>query len=142
MSTGKEKNSLMFALWAMSNQNGIYRMERNYKINSKIYEKLRKEIPILLKETNKGRKYTNRKSPTYTNEQKEKMKERMIELNKKRAGRKITEETKQKLRIAALKQKKIFGRNHTEETKEKIKNARAKQTNVKNQYTKNQSSPK
>ena len=70
----------------------------------------------------------------------EKNRQNLIQLNKSRAGRIVSDETKEKLRQKAIIQNAINppmkGRKHSEETKAKIRAKRALQTNVKNQYSK------
>ena len=140
MVTGKPKQKMMFAYWAMSNQCNEKRKDREYKVNSRLYESLRVKIVSMLSEQkktqiawHKGKKIRDH----YTDEHMEKNRQNIVTLNKKRAGRKLSEETKQKIREKrALQVMTTKGRKHTPEAIQKIKEKRALQTNVKNQYSK------
>jgi len=129
---------MLFALWAMSNQKGEYRPDRDYKITSTAYSKLRENITLVLKEANTGRTYKNRKRPTMSDEQRAKRRATLIALNKKRTGRVVSEETRAKIRAKRALQdmSHLKGKTVSDETCAKIRAKRALQTNVKNQYSK------
>lgn len=122
VSVGTNQKSLMRALWAMSNQKGKFRSDRNYTIPSHIYETRRKMSASLMRELNTGRKYPKRKSPNYSEEERLKRRNRLIELNKSRTGRALTDTQKEKIRKARAKQdvSYLVGRSLPEETRSKI----------------------
>ena len=140
MCDGDLRTPLLFALWAMSNQRGEYRSQRNYIVSARLYETLRLDAISLLKKTNTGRKYPNRKRPTMSEEQRQQRRERLIQLNKSRKGRVLSEETKEKIRKKRALQdvSHLKGKQRSEGTKAKIKAKRALQTNVRNQYSASQ----
>ena len=115
------KEPLIFALWAMSNQKGSYRPNRSYRVPSRLYAKLREQIPALLSKINTGRKYPNRKKPVYSEEEKERQRERARALGHATKGRKLSTETKDKIKEArALQDMSHMKKPCADETKAKI----------------------
>ena len=116
-----DNTSLIFALWAMSNQRGSYRPDRPYRVLSRLYAKLREQIPALLSEINTGRKYPNRKKPVYSEEAKERQRERGRKQGLASKGRKHSTETKDKIKEArAIQDMSHMKKPCSEETKAKI----------------------
>src|SRR6056300_1126103 len=103
---GEAKIKMLYAFNFMS---VVRNNNRNYKINSMIAQKLRSEF------------FANK--PKHTTESKLKMRE-------SRLGMKLSEETRKKVGLAQLGNKKALGLKHTEETKNKIREA-----NKKNKHT-------
>jgi len=96
-------------LYAFNFMSVVRNNNRNYKINSMIAQKLRSEF------------FANK--PKHTTESK-------LKMSKSRLGIKLSEETRKKVGLAQLGNKKALGLKHTEETKNKIKEA-----NKKNKHT-------
>ena len=103
---GEAKIKMLYAFNFMS---VVRNNNRNYKINSMIAQKLRSEF------------FANKLK--HTTESKLKMRE-------SRLGMKLSEETRKKVGLAQLGNKKALGLKHTEETKNKIREA-----NKKNKHT-------
>lgn len=122
MTEGEDRSKMIFALWAMSNQKGEFRPERNYTVPGRVYERLRQEAINQLRKTNKGRKYPNRKRPEYSEEERKRRAALITEMNKKRAGRPVSEETREKIRQKRALQdmSHMKGRIVSEETRAKI----------------------
>ena len=96
---GQARIKMLYAFNFMSVVRSKY---RDYKINSKIAQKLRKEF------------FTNK--PRHTIESK-------LKMSKSRLGMKLSKETRKKVGLAQLGNKKALGLKHTEETKNRIRNA-------------------
>jgi hypothetical protein len=112
---------LVFALWSMSNQKGSYRPSRTYHVPSRLYAKLREQISELMSKINTGRKYTNRKKPVYSEEAKERQRERARKLGYASKGRIVSQETKDKIKKArALQDMSHLKNPRSDETKSKI----------------------
>ena len=137
MTSGKFMTAMIFAVWSMSNQKGNSRCNRNYHVSSRVYARLKQHARELIRISNTGRKYINRKKPTLTPEAREKMRQRCILMASARKGQPKSEETKQKIRIARAKQdmSHMIGHTVSEETRAKIRKKRALQINIKNQYS-------
>ena len=103
---GQARIKMLYAFNFMSVVKSKY---RDYKINSKIAQKLRKEF------------FSNK--PRHTIESK-------LKMSKSRLGVKLSKETRKKVGLAQLGNKKALGLKHTEETKNRIRNA-----NIGNKHT-------
>ena len=96
---GQARIKMLYAFNFMSVVRSKY---RDYRINSKIAQKLRKEF------------FSNK--PRHTTESK-------LKMSKSRLGVKLSKETRKKVGLAQLGNKKALGLKHTEETKNRIRNA-------------------
>jgi hypothetical protein len=96
---GQARIKMLYAFNFMSVVRNKY---RDYKINSKIAQKLRKEF------------FTNK--PKHTSESK-------LKMSKSRLGMKLSKETRKKVGLAQIGNKKALGLKHSEETKNRIRNA-------------------
>ena len=96
---GQARIKMLYAFNFMSVVRNKY---RDYKINSKIAQKLRLEF------------FTNK--PKHTSESK-------LKMSKSRLGVKLSKETRKKVGLSQLGNKKALGLKHTEETKNIIRNA-------------------
>ena len=95
---GQARIKMLYAFNFMSVVRSKY---RDYKINSKIAQKLRKEF------------FSNK--PRHTTESK-------LKMSKLRLGVKLSKETRKKVGLSQLGNKKALGLKHTEETKNIIRN--------------------
>jgi len=96
---GQARIKMLYAFNFMSVVRSKY---RDYKINSKIAQKLRKEF------------FSNK--PRHTKESK-------LKMSKSRLGMKLSKETREKVGLAQIGNKKALGLKHSEETKNIIRNA-------------------
>jgi len=96
---GQARIKMLYAFNFMSVVRSKY---RDYRINSKIAQKLRKEF------------FSNK--PRHTTESK-------LKMSKSRLGVKLSKETRKKVGLAQLGNKKALGLKHSEETKNIIRNA-------------------
>ena len=89
-------------LYAFNFMSVVRNKNRDYKINSKIAQKLRLEF------------FSNK--PKHTSESK-------LKMSKSRIGMKLSKETRKKVGLAQIGNKKALGLKHSEETKNRIRNA-------------------
>lgn len=102
MTNGINKRKMLFALWRMMHGN---KSQKRHKINSKQYEIIKSNMSLANSEQNKGKKIP------------EHLRLKMIGKPSPLRGRKLSEKTKEKMRIAAK------NRRSSEETKCKISNS-------------------
>lgn len=89
-------------LYAFNFMSVVRNKNRDYKINSKIAQKLRLEF------------FSNK--PKHTSESK-------LKMSRSRLGMKLSKETRKKVGLAQIGNKKALGLKHSEETKNRIRNA-------------------
>lgn len=89
-------------LYAFNFMSVVRNKNRDYKINSKIAQKLRLEF------------FNNK--PKHTSESK-------LKMSRSRLGMKLSKETRKKVGLAQIGNKKALGLKHSEETKNRIRNA-------------------
>jgi hypothetical protein len=102
MTDGMNRRKMLFALWRMVHGN---KSQERYQINSKQYETIKRNMAQASSEQNKGKKMP------------EHLRLKMIGKPSPLRGRKLSEETKEKMRIAAQKRK------VSDKTKDKISNS-------------------